>query len=295
MYKDHLTELFHWIIKADTIHQDVTSQTLHLGGKGTAHIVSKQAGIIAGIEEVVSLIDSTSLQVMQTIPDGSPIPSGQHIMSLSGENTQLLAYERVLVNILGRMSGIATHTHDMKMMMPNDTPIIAATRKTPWMLLDKKAVAIGGGLTHRLHLADWAMIKDNHVKILQKKLGKSIEATIEEAVKRMLHAHTDFFEIEVATAAQATTAIKTFAREQAQKNTTMAILLDNFTPTTAKQTVATLKKNSLANTIIIEASGNITGKTLPSWAKTNVDILSLGSLTHSSTTLDISMSYTNSR
>src|SRR5579859_304225 len=203
LYKEHITALFQWITKADCVRQDVTSQNLHLRGNGTAHIVSKQIGLLAGVEEVMYLLKHyTHLHADQKIDDGAFVTSGVVILSLSGDTSELLAFERVFLNMLGRMSGIATDTHHLVSLTENSTTHIAATRKVPWMLLDKKAVAMGGGLTHRLHLKDWPLIKDNHLQALQKERGESDEF-IKEAVQRIMHSGTGFFEIEVETVIQA--------------------------------------------------------------------------------------------
>ncbi len=286
MYREHLTELFQWIIKADMIHDDVTSQNLKLTGNGTANIVAKQEGIVAGMEEIIYLIKHhTKLMAHQQVTDGSAISHNATVLSLSGNNNELLSFERVLVNILGRMSGIATACRDaVHCISIEDSTIIAATRKTPWMFLDKKAVALGGGLTHRLHLADWPMIKDNHLKIAETQHSTSLE----EIIEQMLQANIDFFEIEVATIEQAETAVKTFKNKNKRKYAAMAILLDNFNYRDVIDYVPTL---SGFENIILEASGNITKENLSEWATTGVDILSLGALTHSAQNFDFSMKF----
>ena len=185
------------------------------------------------------------------------------------------------------MSGIATYCKDLAYNI--STPI-AATRKTPWMLLDKKAVAMGGGLTHRLSLNDWVMVKDNHLKVLQNELHISAEAAVSETIIRLLAKKNPFFEIEVATPQQAIVAVETLHATSLQKQP-MAIMLDNFTPETVKQTITDLQKSPVYENIIIEASGGITEKNLSDWDKTGADIISLGSLTHSSPNFDVSMRF----
>ena len=289
-YRNSLHYFFYFIINADHIGvQDFV--LLQITGNGTAQVVSKQNGVIAGIEEVVHLIHKfTNLKIDTKTTDGSLIKESQEILSVSGKNADLLAYERVILNTIGRMSGITTYTNALtnRFSIP-----LAATRKTPWMLLDKKAVAVGGGITHRLSLSDWPMIKDNHLKALQNELGISAEETISEAIKRMLADNTQFFEIEVETAGQAETAIKSFDNMQ-KANSTMALLLDNFTPQIAQQTINRLKKLPGYGNIIIEASGGITENNLSDWDTTGVDIISLGTLTHSAPNFDVSMRFLNS-
>ncbi|HSW97649.1 MAG TPA: carboxylating nicotinate-nucleotide diphosphorylase [Candidatus Saccharimonadales bacterium] len=284
-YCEHLTELFSWIIKTDNINYDVTASNLQLSGHGIAHIITKQEGIVAGIEEIVYLTTHhTKLTVHQNVIDGSVVSPNEVILSLSGTNTELLAFERVFVNILGRMSGIATASRDAMSCVATKQPLIAATRKTPWMLLDKKAVAVGGGLTHRLHLADWPMIKDNHLKIA----GEHSQTPIQDAIQKMIHANSNFFEIEVETLQEAKIAVKTFENHNKEKTIAMGILLDNFNCKNASHCASILLEYE---NIIVEASGNITRGNLSEWAETGVDILSIGSLTHSSPNFDFSMKF----
>jgi nicotinate-nucleotide pyrophosphorylase (carboxylating) len=286
MYSDHLSELFQWIIKADTITQDATSHNLELIGMGTAHIVTKQEGIVAGMEEIIYLIKKhTKLIAQQRVKDGAVVSHNEIILSLSGNNVELLSFERAFVNILGRMSGIATNCRGAIDCLSTKFPtMIAATRKTPWMFLDKKAVAVGGGLTHRLHLSDWPMIKDNHIKILEMQHLTSLE----EIIKQMIRANIDFFEIEVETIEQAEIVMKTFKNQNKRKNAAMAILLDNFNYRDATYCISML---SHYENIIFEASGNITKENLSEWANTGIDILSLGELTHSAHNFDFSMRF----
>ncbi len=285
IYKKHSTDLFKLIMQADEIQQDSTIKLLSIYGSGIGQIVAKQDGIIAGIEEAMFLFNEfTNLEVTSNIADGSQVSINQKILSISGDTKELLAYERVCLNILGRMSGIATNTNNLITKINNPSVQIAATRKTPWMLLDKKAVAIGRGLTHRLSLKDWPMIKDNHLKILQNISGISVEQTIVKAIKQMLHSQIEFFEIEVETAKQAETAVQTFEKWKT-KNSRIAVLLDNVIPTAAQETIKQLQNPD----IIIEASGNITEENIIHWSKTGIDIISLGSLTHSTSNFDLSM------
>ncbi len=276
-YAKHITDLFLWMIQADDVENDMT-KSFPVKTTGTAEIISKQSGIIAGIEEITYLLKHhTKLSCTPHVEDGAQVSKGQIILTLTGNSRELLGFERTLLNILGRMSGIATFTHNLH------NPSLAATRKTPWMLLDKKAVAIGGGLTHRLSLSDFALIKDTHLALLKKE-------TLEDVVKKMV-AMDLFFEIEVQTIDEAFVVTKTFeeTRTQLQPLLVMAIMLDNVVPKTAATFVKKIQKNPVYPYIIIEASGEITKKNLPVWEKTGVDVLSMGSLTHSAPTFNFSM------
>src|SRR5258708_6921221 len=128
IYRDHSTELFLWMVKADAVKDDVTSKALSLTGKGKTHIISKQKGVVAGIEELTQLLSKhTSLNFSPLVSDGAHVKEEDVIAEISGENTELLAYERTILNILGRMSGIATKTDSLISSIntiPN-TPYIA--------------------------------------------------------------------------------------------------------------------------------------------------------------------------
>ncbi len=274
-YAKHLTDLFLWITKADDVENDKTVVNLPLKKAGTARIISKQNGIIAGIEEITYLLKQhTKLLSITSVADGMQVSKDQSILTLIGSSRELLGFERTILNIVGRMSGIATFTHNLH------NQSLAATRKTPWMFLDKKAVAIGGGLTHRPALSDFVLIKNNHLAL--------VKESVEETVKRMI-ATGIFFEIEVRTLKEAFIVIKTFEEAKKPPSLIMAIMLDNFTPKTATMFVREMQKNPLYQNILIEASGEITKKNLPVWEKTGVDVLSMGSLTHSVPTFNLSM------
>jgi len=297
IYKDHITKLFAWMAQADRVDQDITSLVLSLKGEGKARIISKQQGIAAGIEELVFLLkNNTSLTFSPLVTDGAVLAKEDIVAEVSGKNTEILAYERTILNILGRMSGIATEANSLITSISNipNAPAIAAIRKTPLMMLDKKAVAVGGGLTHRLHLADSILIKDNHLLLLQRDLHlKSEELGAEEAVRRSMQSQQQYFEIEVDTLLQANAVLHTFVRENAKqkKPKMMAILLDNFTSVEAKNFVDSLRKLLLYASVLIEASGEITRDNVSEWATTGVDVVSLGALTHSAKVFNFSMSY----
>ncbi len=296
-YRDHITQLFLWMIKADAVKDDITSQILSLRRKGKMQIIAKQNGVIAGIEELSELLAKhTNLVFIPIIMDGARVEKEALVVQISGESTQLLAYERTILNILGRMSGIATETDVLVSSIKNMTnaPYLAAIRKTPLMMIDKKAVAVGGGLTHRLNLADSILIKDNHLGLLQKELGlKTSEKAAAEAVIRCMQSNAVYFEIEVDSLSQANTLIHAFIKENTKlkQSKMMAILLDNFQPVDAKKFVNSLKKLPVYNSLLIEGSGEINKTNLADWAATGVDIVSLGALTHSPKVFNFSMAY----
>ncbi len=296
-YREHITELFEWMISADRVDDDVTSNTLSLTGKGKAQIVSKQEGVIAGIEELTFLLKkNTSLRFVSLVSDGAPVSKNKIVAEVSGDNTEILAFERAILNIIGRMSGVATETATLIASLKHvpTAPEIAAIRKTPLMMIDKKAVAVGGGLTHRLNLSDSILIKDNHLAMLQETLHLgSLEQATEEAVLKCMHSQKAYFEIEVDTITEADAVISTFTKENAKQNQPkmMALLLDNFQPEQAKKFVDSLRMLPVYEHILVEASGEINKTNLSLWATTGVDVVSMGALTHSPKVFNFSMSY----
>lgn len=296
-YRDHIEQHFSWLIKADAVTNDITTKTLAINGEGKAQIISKQVGVIAGIEEVIFLLGKyTSLSFMPNVSDGDQVQRDSVIAEVAGENREILAYERTLLNILGRMSGIATETDLLITSVASipGAPFIASLRKTPLMFMDKKAVAVGRGLTHRLSLSDSILIKDNHLAMLQETLRlASLEQSAWTAVRLCMGSDNRYFEIEVDSLSLANTVLHTFVQENAKRHPkkTMAVLLDNFTPNDAKRFVDSLKKLPVYETVLIEASGEINKNNLSSWAATGVDVVSLGVLTHSPKVFNFSMAY----
>ena len=241
-----------------------------------AEVIAKEAGIIAGIEEATLLAECLGLTVKATVADGDWVKNKQVLMLVSGNAQTILTVERTLLNLLSRMSGIATKTRSLteRLEGANVKAKIAATRKSAPGLLyfDKKAVALGGGDTHRLHLDDMVMIKDNHL---------SIVGSVDEAVKRA-KAHASFtkkIEVEVTSTKDAVIAAKAGAD---------IVMLDNFSPKQAKDASQTLRKAGFSN-VLLEISGGITSENLLEYAAAQVDIISLGELTHTVKALDISL------
>jgi nicotinate-nucleotide pyrophosphorylase (carboxylating) len=248
-----------------------------------AAVIAKEAGIAAGIEEAVILAESLGLKVKTEVADGEKVKNGQIIMKISGDARTILSVERTLLNLLARMSGIATTTRKLidKLKKANLTTKIAATRKTApgSHYFDKKAVFVGGGDPHRLHLDDMILIKDNHI---------AVTGGIENAVKRAKQnaSFSKKIEVEVSSVADAL---------KAAEAGTDIIMLDNFSPRQIKETTALLKKAGFLGKILLEASGGITEENLLKYASTRVDIISLGELTHSTKALDISLEIVKTR
>jgi nicotinate-nucleotide pyrophosphorylase (carboxylating) len=242
----------------------------------TAEVIVKEAGVAAGVQETLYLAEYLGLTANALVTDGDKIKNKQVLIRISGDAQTILSVERTILNLLSRMCGIATRTRTLteKIARSKLKAKIAATRKSAPGLLyfDKKAVEIGGGDPHRLHLDDMILIKDNHIAIV---------GNVEEAVKRAKN-HASFskkIEIEVSNVEDALKAARAGAD---------IIMLDNFSPKQAKSAAETLEKDGFGK-VMLEVSGGITEENLLEYARANVDIISMGELTHSVKALDISL------
>ena len=246
-----------------------------------AAVVAKRAGVAAGIEETVVLAESLALTVKPEVADGEKIKNGQILMKISGNAQTILSAERTILNLISRMSGIATTTSRLteKLRKANSTAKIAATRKTAPGLLyfDKKAVLVGGGDPHRLCLDDMILVKDNHI---------AIAGSVERAVKRAKQNATFSKKIEVEVT-NVTDALK------AAEAGADIIMLDNFSPKQIREAIKALKKAGFFGKILLEISGGITAENLLKYASTQVNIISIGALTHSVRALDVSLEITH--
>ena len=257
-----------------------TGAVVPSGSSVEATIKAKEAGTVAGLEEAAVLAESLGLKVKAEVTDGSALRKGQEMMKISGDAQAVLSVERTILNLISRMSGIATATTKLKekLRKAHAKTIIAATRKTSPGLLyfDKKAVYVGGGDSHRLNLGDMVLIKDNHI---------AVAGSIENAVKNAKQnaSFSKKIEVEVTKVNDALKAAKAGAE---------IIMLDNFAPKQIEEAVELLKKAGFFGKILLEASGGITKENLLEYASTQVDIISLGALTHSVRALDVSLEVT---
>lgn len=242
-----------------------------------AQVRARQAGVVAGIEEATILLQSLGLQVDRRVEDGNKTKKNQVLMKIHGDAPTVLSAERTVLNIISRMSGIATITRRLLEKIEKDKlkTRIACTRKTAPGLLyfDKKAVFVGGGDTHRLHLDDMILIKDNHLTVV---------GSIENAVKRAKEKGSFSKKIEVEVQ-NATDALK------AAESGADVIMFDNFSPKQLEKAVGLMRKRHFLGNALLEASGGITEENILAFAKTGVDIVSLGMITHSPKALDVSL------
>lgn len=264
---------------------DITSNAIIRHKKNIEALVfSRENGILAGIEEVKLLYHKNNIKVKQLIKDGDVLKKESVILRLFGSPKNLLRIERSALDLIQRMSGIATLTYNIKKKIKNKIGI-APTRKTQWRYLDKKAVFVGGGYTHRLALWDSIIVKDNHLLVLKK---EGVKNTILEALKRSFKktSSTRFIEIEVRNTVEAIKAATIFS-EYPKKNKPFILMLDNMQPAVVTKTLKELRHRNLLDNVLIEVSGGITPFNIHKYIIRGVDIFSMGYLTHSSTALNI--------
>jgi nicotinate-nucleotide pyrophosphorylase (carboxylating) len=268
------------ILAEDLGQGDITTALIvPINCNAEAKVIAKEPGVAAGIEEAKILVESLGLKAKALVEDGEKIRPKQELMQISGEARTILSVERTLLNLISHMSGIATATKKLVDMIQKAElkTKVACTRKTAPGLLyfDKKAVLIGGGDTHRLHLDDMVLIKDNHI---------AIAGSVEDAIKRV-RAKISFskkIEVEVTRAKDALVAVRVGAD---------VIMLDNFSLKQIGEVVKKMKGAAFGKSLL-EASGGITAENIVKFASTGVDIVSLGQITDSSAALDLSLEVT---
>jgi nicotinate-nucleotide pyrophosphorylase (carboxylating) len=264
-------------IAEDLSQGDVTTEALIPKTKqGKASIVVKANGIIAGVEvakQVLLKVDP-ELKIAILIEDGTGIKSGDIVAKIEGRVASILKAERVALNFLQHLSGIASETGHCVQAVKGLPVQITDTRKTTPCLrtLEKYAVRVGGGKNHRAHLGDGIIIKDNHLAALRNQ-GLSIKEIV---IKARQKASPELkIEVEVKTTQEAAEAVEAGAD---------IIMLDNMGLEDMRQAVQLIKGRAL-----IEASGGITLAKVRAVAETGVDLISIGALTHSAKALDISL------
>jgi len=260
-------------ISEDIQSGDITSVLLPKN-KISAKIISREDGILAGIKFAGDIFRLKGCRVRIIKKDGAKVKPNQIILQVSGNARTILSCERTALNLLSRMSGIATQANLLvsKIRKINRKTKLYSTRKTAPGLrfFDKEAIMIGGGYRHRMSLNDMVMIKDNHLLV-----SNSMEDIIKNARKR--HKHV---EVEVENQRDAVLATNSGAT---------VVMLDNFSPAQVKKTITALQKKKLRNKVKLEASGGINSKNIAAYAKTGVDMISVGSITNSVKGLDLSL------
>ena len=284
------------LLHADRDPMDITSVALAAGRKNAvAQIIANEPGVLAGIDEAVWYFTNFGVAVERAGADGQSVKPGQAFLRLEGDSDRLLSLERVGLNLLQRMSGIATYTQRLQNIVRGrggDSPPnanIIATRKTPWGLLDKRAAHLGGGGTHRLGLGDAILIKTNHLRLFAPDESDAIPMALNRAWGERHRA--GFIEVEVTGLAGAMAAGRAFRdlrRSDANADSYPCIvMLDNRTADEAGRIIAVLRAENLWDDILIEVSGGISEAGLEAYADSGVDAISVGALTHSCKALDL--------
>lgn len=283
-----VTAILESALTEDHAARDLTTElTLDPKLPASATILAKQDCVLAGWEiiprtlDAFRKLDQSGTRRFEAVHhpevfDGVRIHKGQAIAVIRGNARTILGCERVILNLLQRMCGIATETRKYVDAIAGTGAIILDTRKTvPGLrVLDKYAVSCGGGHNHRMDLADGILIKNNHIS-----LGGGVAAVLARAVKLRKPGQT--IQVEVRSMEELETALT---------NGADSLLLDNMTPTQCRQAVSFARER--AGKISIEASGGITLENVRKYAQTGVNTISIGALTHSVTAIDISMRIT---
>jgi nicotinate-nucleotide pyrophosphorylase (carboxylating) len=261
-------------LSEDIAKGDITSSLLLPKNRIKAKIISRESAIIAGTDFAKQIFALKGAYTKIIKKDGTRIKKNDTILEITGTPQAILSCERTALNLLSRMSGIATQTNEFVKKIKYHMPIIYATRKTAPGLryFDKFAVKVGGGNPHRMTLNEMIMIKDNHIAVVG---HDSLESIIIKAKKRYKK-----IEVEVESQKDAITAAKLGAS---------IIMLDNFTPAQIIKTIKELKKNNQRDMVKIEASGGITLKNVQAYARTGIDIISVGAITNFVKGVDLSL------
>lgn len=278
------------LLRQDTEHRDITVDALGIGSRRCAvEIRAKEAGVSAGISEARWIYERAGLAPATRVKDGEAIRTGDALLHVEGDAGALLSLERLVVNLMQRMCGIATATRQLVDAIRKRFPDahVVGTRKTPWGLLDKRAIFLGGGGTHRLSLGDAILIKTNHLRLASSGEAHGLQTALRRAWQSRKSAA--FFEVEVISQEEALVAARAFRDLQVGEGSCPCILmLDNFSPEDATQAIAALRKDALHDAVLVEASGNINEASLAAYAAAGVDAISIGALTHSCRALDLS-------
>ena len=271
----HLDELIKRALEEDLGSGDITTlATVERSTQIAGKFISKEAGVVCGLplmQRVFELVDAT-ISIVYQVSEGDALQKGQLIAEISGNARGILTGERVALNFLQLLSGIATRTKKAVDDIATTKAIVTDTRKTtPGLrIIEKYAVRIGGGSSHRYNLAEGVLIKDNHIRAA---------GSIKEAIARARARASHMLKIEVE--------VENFQQiEEALQNGADIIMLDNMSIKDMQKAVHLIDGKAL-----VEASGNMGEKDLLAVAETGVDLISIGGLTHTIRALDISLRF----
>ena len=273
-----MDEIIEYMLREDEGFGDITSNALIPENKVFyAKLISKDDGILAGIEIIKEMFLEYGIEIISSKDDGDAIKKGDILLEIEGNARRILLLERTALNLLMRMSGVATVTNRIvaKVNDANPKVRVAGTRKTAPALqkFDKLAIAIGGGDPHRNALDDMVLIKDNHIAVVGSVKDALLLAKENVSFSKKI-------EIEVESVEDALIACE---------NGADIVMLDNMSPEEAQSTLNSLKEKGLRENVLIEISGGITEDNILDYAPLDVDIISLGSITHQASSLNFSL------
>ena len=271
-----MDKIVRYMLEEDEGFGDVTSNALiDRDDVSVGQIFSKEDGILAGIDIAREIFESRDINVIFNLNDGTEISKGDLLIHVVGNTRDILLLERTVLNLLMRMSGVATAANHYVNLVKDYDVIVAGTRKTAPAIakFDKYALAVGGADTHRFSLDDMVLIKDNHIMAV----GTPLEA-LKKAQNNV--SFSKKIEIEVETLEDAI---------QCVENKADIVMLDNMNPSEVKEVLDQLNKLGIRNNSLIEVSGGINHETIREFAEVGVDIISSGALTHSTRSLNFGL------
>jgi nicotinate-nucleotide pyrophosphorylase (carboxylating) len=266
-------------LREDIGQGDLTSQyTVDEDSKSSSLITCKsEIAVVAGLDEAKIIFDICNCDSKALVNDGDIVKRGIRVMKINGNTRAILKAERTALNLIMRMSGIATDTKkfvDIVKTVSKDIKVMGTRKTAPGLrYFDKKSIKLGGGHSHRNTLDELILIKDNHLAVTTS-IQSAISNARHKAGKNMM------IECEVSNTKSSVEAIKSGAD---------IIMLDNFTPEMAQKTISYLRKSGLREKVLIEISGGVNISNIKDYALALPDMISIGSLTHSSNSIDFSM------
>ncbi|WP_346676261.1 carboxylating nicotinate-nucleotide diphosphorylase [Methanobrevibacter woesei] len=271
-----MDKIVRYMLEEDEGFGDVTSNALiDKDDVSVGQIFSKEDGILAGIDIAREIFESRDITVIFNLNDGTEISKGDLLIHVVGNTRDILLLERTVLNLLMRMSGVATAANHYVNLVKDYDVIVAGTRKTAPAIakFDKYALAVGGADTHRFSLDDMVLIKDNHIIAVGTPLDALKKAQNNVSFSKKI-------EIEVETLEDAI---------QCVENKADIVMLDNMDPSEVKEVLNQLNKLGIRNNSLIEVSGGINHETICEFAEAGVDIISSGALTHSTRSLNFGL------
>jgi len=293
-YRCVLRALLGALLAPDLAPRDLTVAALGIKSRAAvAHVLAREPGVAAGLEEYAYLLEQHGVKVTLKKEDGDVFQTGDVLLRAEGGENKLLSLERVGLNLLQRMCGIATATQRLQERARRQCPAtrIVGTRKTPWGLLDKRAIHLGGGGTHRLGLGDAIVVKNNHLALLARSEQQAAPLAVEKAWRSRRRAA--FIEVEVRSQESALATAHAFKRWRAEapsatREYPCLVMLDNMMPDDVRQIIVAMRREKVWEGTLVEASGGISESNMELYAAAEVDAISLGALTHSVRALDLS-------